>query len=45
MTGLRQAIRDVGNVRLEAIQVAAMGTGFLAVLTPIGAGLMLRDVA
>lgn len=45
MTGLRQAIRDVGNVRLEAIQVAAMGTGFLAVLTPVGAGVMVGEVA
>lgn len=45
MTGLRQAMRDVGHAWLEAIQVAAIGIWFLAVLTPVGAGLMLRDVA
>jgi len=36
---------DTGQVRLEAIQVAAMGIRFLADLTPIRAGLMIRDVA
>ncbi|SKQ25639.1 Uncharacterised protein [Mycobacteroides abscessus subsp. massiliense] len=38
MTGLRQAIRDVGNVRLEAIQVVAMGTGFWPFLPRWGPG-------
>ncbi|WP_170978323.1 hypothetical protein [Mycobacteroides abscessus] len=45
MTVLRLAIRDVGHARLEAIRVAAMGIRFLVDLTPIGAGLMVRDVA
>lgn len=36
---------DLGHVRLEAIQVAAMGIRFLADLTPIGAGHLISAVA